>query len=217
MEEKPLPAYTEKQQQIISAAERLFASKGFDGTSVREIAQEAGVNLAMISYYFGSKEKLLEAIFDERIIYFRTELESVINDPKIEPLKKVYQLLDKLVDRNFERSCFHRIMIREQIDSPNKNEFIQKMILESKKRTQELVKKIIHEGQEKGVFKKNIDISLMMMTLFGTINQMTTTQHFYQEINGLQHLTTEELQTRLKKKLRIHIKTLFKAILTNEN
>jgi len=58
--------YSEKQLQIIGTAERLFSTKGFDGTSVRDIADEAGVNIAMISYYFGSKEKLMEALFERR-------------------------------------------------------------------------------------------------------------------------------------------------------
>ncbi len=50
----------DKQKEIVQVAEKLFAEYGFDGTSVRLIAKEAGINIAMISYYFGSKEKLLE-------------------------------------------------------------------------------------------------------------------------------------------------------------
>jgi len=46
-----------------------LGENGFDGTSVRDIAQKAGVNLAMISYYFGSKEKLLEALIELRAGY----------------------------------------------------------------------------------------------------------------------------------------------------
>ncbi|WP_431212540.1 TetR family transcriptional regulator [Puia sp. P3] len=55
---------SDKREHILTSAEKLFAEKGFDGTSVRDIAQLAGVNLAMISYYFGSKEKLLEALIE---------------------------------------------------------------------------------------------------------------------------------------------------------
>ncbi|HEY1869709.1 MAG TPA: TetR family transcriptional regulator, partial [Chitinophagaceae bacterium] len=58
--------YSEKQVQIMEAAEELFAEKSFDGTSVRDISEQAGVNLAMISYYFGSKEKLMESLIKYR-------------------------------------------------------------------------------------------------------------------------------------------------------
>ena len=59
---------SDKREHILIEAEKLFGERGFDGTSVRDIAQSAGVNLAMISYYFGSKEKLLEAL-----VVFRAE------------------------------------------------------------------------------------------------------------------------------------------------
>ncbi|GAB4296719.1 MAG: hypothetical protein Kow0090_11870 [Myxococcota bacterium] len=52
-------------ERILNAASRLFARKGYSGTGIREIAKEAGVNIAMINYYFGSKPKLLEAIVEE--------------------------------------------------------------------------------------------------------------------------------------------------------
>jgi len=51
---------------ILDAAESLFAAEGYHGTSVRAITKEAGVNLASISYHFGSKELLLEALFEHR-------------------------------------------------------------------------------------------------------------------------------------------------------
>jgi len=72
--------FNEKQIQIIEAAEKLFSENGFDGTSVRDIAEEAGVNLAMISYYFGSKEKLMESIFKHRGEHMKLQLESMIRN-----------------------------------------------------------------------------------------------------------------------------------------
>lgn len=59
-------------QAILAAAIGLFARKGFSATGVREIAQQAKVNIAMISYYFGSKRGILEAALD---IFFQRYLE----------------------------------------------------------------------------------------------------------------------------------------------
>ncbi len=55
-------AETEPRVRIEEAAKGLFSRKGYAGTGVREIAREAGVNLAMINYYFGSKRGLLDAL-----------------------------------------------------------------------------------------------------------------------------------------------------------
>ena len=56
-----------KEENILFAAEKLFAEKGFEGTSTREIAKDANVNISMISYYFGSKEKLYEKLVEYRM------------------------------------------------------------------------------------------------------------------------------------------------------
>ena len=56
-----------KEENILFSAEKIFAEKGFAGTSIREISKDAKVNVSMISYYFGSKEKLFERIFEYRM------------------------------------------------------------------------------------------------------------------------------------------------------
>src|SRR5690606_26393251 len=52
-------------QLLLQAAKRLFAAKGFDGTTVKEISDEAGVNVSLVSYYFDSKEGLYRACLCE--------------------------------------------------------------------------------------------------------------------------------------------------------
>ena len=54
-------------QKILSTATKLFAKKGFDAVSIREICKKANVNICMISYYFGGKKELYQAIIDELI------------------------------------------------------------------------------------------------------------------------------------------------------
>jgi len=54
-------------ERILGAAESLFAQRGFDGASLRQLTSAAGVNLAAVNYHFGSKEKLVEQIFRRRL------------------------------------------------------------------------------------------------------------------------------------------------------
>jgi len=206
--------YNEKQIQIMEIAETLFAEKGFNGTSVRDIAEKAHVNLAMISYYFGSKDKLLEALFGYRGEHLKLKLESIIDDKQLDSLDKMNILIDHYVDKIMKQQCFSRIMAREQV--VNHTGITGKLIFQMKKRNQELISKLIHEGQKRGEFKKNIDIPLMMATLIGTANTMVATQYYYKELNNLQSMNEEEFQKHIKKKLSQHLKKLFKAILTHE-
>ena len=55
---------SDTKERILDAAERLFADNGFPATSMRDITQEAGVNLAAVNYHFGSKEALMIAVLE---------------------------------------------------------------------------------------------------------------------------------------------------------
>jgi len=210
----PIMKFNDKQIQIIETAEKLFADKGFSGTSVRDIAEEADVNLAMISYYFGSKEKLLEALFTHRMDGTTARLEGMIENKELAPLEKVNMMIDFFIEKFHSQTCFHKIMMREQVAShrATTSELIQQL----KKHNQQLVKQIIQEGQKTGDFVKHVDIPILMATLTGTVSNLVTTQHFYREINNLQDMPDEQFQKLMKKKISTHLKFIFKAILTHE-
>jgi AcrR family transcriptional regulator len=207
--------YNEKQEQIIISAEKLFSEGGFSGTSVRDIAQEAKVNVAMISYYFGSKEKLLEAVFEYRILGTAIQLENIVANDKITPIHKIYSLIDHYTDKLFNNQCFYKLMLREQLKQMENADLLE-IIYKSKKKNLDLISNLISEGQAKGQFRKKIDVSLMMSTLFGASNQVFFNQPFYRRINGLESMPEDEFQILLKKRLRLHLKNMFKAILTHE-
>lgn len=64
---------------ILDEAEALFAEKGYDATSLRMITTNAGANLAAVNYYYGSKEALLEAVYERRIGRINNERLSQLN------------------------------------------------------------------------------------------------------------------------------------------
>ena len=204
----------DKQLQIMDKALEVFAEKGFDSASVRDIAQRAEVNVAMISYYFGSKEKLMEALIEERIGNVRIRVESLIKDESLSPIDKVNMLIDEHIERVMTKQCFYKIMVGVLVT--NKNPAILKAANHLKIRNAEVVSELIKDGQKKGIFKKKIDIILMLNTMFGTVSQAMMSQQYYREFNKQQDMPDSEFETLLKRKLSIHIKTLFKAILTNE-
>src|SRR4051812_15693665 len=102
--------YNEKQLEIISVAEKLFSEKGFAGTSVREISEAAGINVAMISYYFNSKEKLMEAIFTERTNRMTEKLETLLTNEKLTPFQKLEVLIDDYINKLIDKHKFYKLM-----------------------------------------------------------------------------------------------------------
>lgn len=206
--------YNEKQKQILSTAERLFSLKGFDGTSVRDIADDAGVNIAMISYYFGSKEKLMEALFEQRTTNIKVKVETLLNDDKSSPFEKVQSLAEDIINKIMNKQQFFKIMTCEQLI--NKNPVIINLINDLKKKNLEEFNKLIEYGQQKGFFKKDIDALLLMNIIVGAITQTMISIDQYREINGFKNLPDEEVYDGIKKKLSKNIKVVSKALLSYE-
>jgi AcrR family transcriptional regulator len=207
-------AYSEKQIQIIEAAEQLFATHGYGNTSVRQIADKAGVNLAMISYYFGSKEKLMYALVELRTCHVRITLENLQKDDSLTPLQKVNMMVSEYVERFAQRQYFYKIMVTEHM--LDKNNEITQMLIETKHKNAEVLVQIIKEGQKKKVFKKNIDIVMLMNVMVGTVNHSLLNKAFYKEFHQLQKMKEEEFNNFLLKKVTDEIKTIFKALLIYE-
>ena len=209
------PAYSEKRLQLLDTAERLFSEKGFDGTSVRDIAEEAGINTAIISYYFCSKEKLMEAIFEQRSLNIREKVDLLLKDDSLDPLQKMYRLLDEYVEKIMQRKKFHRILLCEQVI--NQNPIIIEMLAKIKSRNLSSINDVIRLGQKKGLFKKQVDVPMMMNTLIGTISHMLVKLDFYKAYHHLETLTDEEFEKTLKKKLSAHVKIIFKPSSSDES
>jgi AcrR family transcriptional regulator len=204
--------YNQKQISILEAAEKLFASQGFHGTSVRDIAHEADVNIAMISYYFGSKEKLIEAIFVKRIYAWKLILEVLLKDESISYVERFDKLVDTYVERVLTNPCFHLMVIRAQIQTDIN---VTELIHENKKEVFEVIRGFITEGKEKGVFN-DVDVMMMVNTLTGTTNHVMSTRHYFQRLSNLDNLTDEQLQEYLIIHISNYLKKLFKAILIHE-
>jgi len=207
-------AYNDKHIQIIETAEQLFAKKGYEAATVRDIAEQAGVNIAMISYYFGSKEKLLEALFNHRMGGIKMRVESLVKNDSLTPMQKMEILIDEHIERVVHHEGFYKVLLCEQVI--NKNPVIIKLVTEIKKGNAELINKLIIDGVQKGVFKKNVDVVLLMSTMVGTVMQVIISQNFYRDFNCLKKMHAKEFEETIQKKLSIHVKKIFKALLTNE-
>jgi len=83
--------FTETEQKILDAAKKVFLAKGMAGARMQEIANEAGINKSLLHYYFRTKEKLFEAIFQSALgAFFPSITTSMLSDATLEEKLKIF-------------------------------------------------------------------------------------------------------------------------------
>ena len=202
----------DKKIQILEVAEKLFSDKGFEGTSIRDISKHAKINIAMVSYYFGSKERLLEALILYKTSDLKLQLENLLQE-NIEPLEKVNKLVEIYITRISCNKGIFRVLHFELNSQKREKSMI--AFTELKKGNLKSVESIITQGQAKGVFRKDVIIPLITPTIIGTFFHFHMNKPFFEE---LLNLNTETLYNDyIKNSLTKHIQQTIKALLVYEN
>ncbi len=105
--------------EILLAALRAFATRGYDGTSIRELNQQLGVSHNLLNRRFGSKEQLWRATVDRWIGEVVAELATAIPDDETDPLETLRRLIVKFIEVQARRPELARLMnIESSIDGP---------------------------------------------------------------------------------------------------
>ncbi|MFS4430972.1 TetR/AcrR family transcriptional regulator [Chryseobacterium sp. S90] len=202
-----------KEENILFAAEKLFAEKGFEGTSTREIAKDANVNISMISYYFGSKEKLYEKLVEYRMNEGQFFSKDLLGRTDINEWQKIEKVIDQFSNKIRTQKCFYRIMQREQVYT--KNPQIVEFLKQTKMGFLSMYSQILESGLKNGIFTKNPPIYLLHSTVSGTLFYAFNAKEMYKEfLNETEdeEVFDEKYYTELNK----HIKYLLKDLLGYE-
>ncbi|MCI0763862.1 forespore capture DNA-binding protein RefZ [Bacillus sp. TL12] len=154
-------------QKVIDAAISLFNTKGYDGTSVRDIAKRADVNVANISYYFAGKQGLLEQLITDFLEGYIGVIERSFEQREYLPAKEVInQIVRGILRYQFEHRELTRFFYRElSLDTTLIREVM--TIYFSKERY--YIEQIIKQGQMQQEFQK-ISFTMFMTQLKGMIN-----------------------------------------------
>lgn len=171
------------QAKLIRAAKTLFADKGYDATTIKDISQAAHVNISLVSYYFNGKEGLYRTCIEqfgkarlrvaERVLQapqsaeefrFRLQLfvEEVINAHIEEP--EVAQILTRELERH--------LSIGEDIF---RNTFL---------RIHETMLNFLKSGQDQGIIRKEIDTGILAILLIGGILHLVQKDRMHQLFFG---------------------------------
>lgn len=100
------------EEKILAAAQSVFIRKGMDGTRMQEIADEAGINKALLHYYFRSKQKLFEAIFDKAFAQILPDILNMV-DSEITFIEKLNNFIDNYFDLLMKNPFLPGFIIKE--------------------------------------------------------------------------------------------------------
>jgi len=205
----------DKKDHILDVAERIFSDMGFDGASTRMISGEAGVNMAMLNYYFGSKEGLFLAVFDRKITSFQDILQNIGNDETISSWTKIENYIELYSDRVVTNNCFQKLLYQEM--SINRRTDLSDKIRDILMKSVSELFKILQEGIDKGEFNKDIDLQMVIATLYGAKNFIINTPLMTSTMLGYDIQDEKVIEQKLKPRLKIYFKNLLKSYLLNDN
>ncbi len=161
-------AVEDKRQQLLWAAVRVFARKGFHASRVGDIAEEAGVAHGLLYHYFKSKDQVLEAVFHENWSVLLARIESVeeTDEPAADQIRHIAAIV--------LRTWLHlpevvRVVIQEFGRSPELAERLGELT-----RPIDVLQRVIARGIERGEFRKDVDPSFAATVVYGSIDELLT-------------------------------------------
>ena len=158
----------DRRRQLLDAAVKVFAQKGFHAARVGDIAEEAGVAYGLVYHYFESKEELLETIFRSTWTEMLARVHEVeaAGVPASEAVRQVTALLLRTWRRDPD---LVRVLVREV----TRNQHVQQEI-EEIGHAMDALERIVRRGQETGEFRPELDPRLSAVVFYGALEEVLT-------------------------------------------
>ena len=206
-------AFMTKKEQILETALGLFGRNGYEATSIRDLSAEAGINVAMINYYFGSKEKLFEQVIEYKAAYLRNIFMELEKDTVLDPMKKIEAIVDYFVDRVFSSPSFYHLIHRELTLSQRAD--LQERIVDILLKNAFIIRDIINDGIKKNVFA-TVDAELTVTTLIGSVSQLMLSENMSRKMFKKNKDFKPYTDKNFNKRVKDHLKSLMASFLVKK-
>jgi len=160
------PKVKRRAAEILAAAAKVFARRGYYGASTQDIADVLGVRQASIYYYFDSKEAALEAVCADGLVEYGTRALAILRGPGTAS-DKVAKLVFHHLSPAVERQDFTLVFLRERRFLPTP---ARERIRALERRYERIIQKVIEQGMTKGEFRADLDARLATLALLGLGN-----------------------------------------------
>lgn len=150
---------------IISTATRLFAEKGLNGVSIRELSAAAGVSISMTSYHFEGKDSLYATVLQEQFSCF--EYLQTIKEKALSPLEKIEEYIRWSIQRNRDYPFLLRYYTSE-LTNPTRH--FSAIVQPALKKALYTLIEIIREGKETKQFRETLNPEDTALAMAGMVN-----------------------------------------------
>jgi len=147
-------------RRLLLAARKLLAQKGFEGTSIRAVTEEAGANLGAVTYHFESKEKLYHAVLEEVLGPMRDQAQMLKSLP-FSPLQRLEFFIRGMFQHLSENPDMPRFMVQEIVLGSEPAP----PILDTVRTVAPVLVGIIQEGQHVGTIREGDPVLMAISTL----------------------------------------------------
>lgn len=180
---------------IIEAAIPLFATKGLVNVSVKELADAAGVNIALISYYFGGKDNLYAFILENQLTMLSDAIETVSSE-KISAVMKLRKFADMILATNKNSPYIYQFFYTEVF---NPTKYFDVSVRNAVRHTHVFLKNWIEEAKNMGEVRSDIDAGLAAMAFLKILNLSFTGHELCKELmDNKQDLATQYVAQALE-------------------
>jgi AcrR family transcriptional regulator len=176
----------DSRQLLIRAAQKCFGHEGYDRTSTRDIANEAGVNISLISYHFQGKEGLLRACMEEMGAAGLETVERVLKKPtSLEDFKTRLQIfVEEYLRLNMNNSSASCLMLRE-LTAANPNPVVVEVAKARFTVIHEKLLEFFNDAQKQKFLASGIEVEMTVMILMGSIKHVLLSETMRKQILGL--------------------------------
>lgn len=171
---------------ILLAAKKVFQTKGMEGARMQEIADEAGINKAMLHYYFRSKQQLFEAVFKQSFALLAIQLNKALNEDS--PLEvKIKSFTSNYISFIVQHPYLPNFIIQEVNRSPDFILKFRELFPDIRKFKSQLESEVLAE-KIKSVTVEQLFINIMALNIFPFLAKPLLKGFLNLDENGFQQL-----------------------------
>lgn len=168
------------EQKIKETARVLFLEKGLRGTTIREVAEKAGVNVALVNYYFRTKNKLFIAIFKEKFLTFNEAGYHILTNEEKPFLERIDDFIDHYIQVTLDQPNLPIFVLSELHFNDELKEVLASIKSQTKNKYMGILQKHIDREVEAGNMRAvnymNLEISMMSMMTFPFLTRKMITR-----------------------------------------